>query len=264
MSNGTFKIRVTGRATADRPTKRSIVVTFRREGFLKFVYFTVYENIDPQAADERHGPRGRAAQLRRPLPERSRPRGLRVIEIQFPTGDAINGPLHTNDENLSDLRHRRSSAARRTRTAPRRDRHDRGLGPRARPPAPQRRLRRHADRSSRRRRSSRPRSSSWTCRRTNQELVRRGRQRRPRLLRQDDHAPQEHGDGRHQLHRERNGDDDAQRARGPATASSTSRTTARARARSRPTPTTTSRARAATSTSAATIPSRSRSPPPTT
>ena len=61
-----------------------------------------------------------------------------------------------------------------------------------------------------------------------------------------------HGDGRHQLRRERNGDDDAQRARGPATACCTSRTTAPAPARSRPRPATSSRWRAATSTSAAT------------
>jgi hypothetical protein len=101
MSNGTFKIRVTGRAAEDRRTKRSIVVTFRREGFLKFVYFTVYENTDPQALPSASA--RAAAQLNCADRYRSArdPDYCGAIEIQFPTGDAINGPLHTNDENLS-------------------------------------------------------------------------------------------------------------------------------------------------------------------
>jgi hypothetical protein len=101
LSNGTFKIRVTGRATEDRATKRSVVVTFRREGFLKFVYFTVYENTDPQALASSSA--RAAAQLNCADRYRSArdPDDCGSIEIQFPTGDAINGPLHTNDENLS-------------------------------------------------------------------------------------------------------------------------------------------------------------------
>ena len=101
LSNGTFKIRVTGRATEDRRTKRSIVITFRREGFLKFVYFTVYENIDPQALASASA--RAAAQLNCADRYRSArdPDDCGTIEIQFPNGDAINGPLHTNDENLS-------------------------------------------------------------------------------------------------------------------------------------------------------------------
>ena len=61
MSSGTFKIRVTGRATSADAAKRSIIVTFRRDGFLKFVYFTDQENRDPQAAHERQrrAPRSR-------------------------------------------------------------------------------------------------------------------------------------------------------------------------------------------------------------
>ena len=49
-SNGTFKVRVTGRTDRRRQAaKRSIIATFKRNGFLNFVYFTDQENRDPQA-----------------------------------------------------------------------------------------------------------------------------------------------------------------------------------------------------------------------
>ena len=75
-------------------------MTFKREGFLKFVYFTDQENRDPQAADDASARARRAAdQLRRPLPHGA-PRTRAASRSSSPTGDAINGPLHTNDENL--------------------------------------------------------------------------------------------------------------------------------------------------------------------
>ena len=49
MATGTFKIRRTGRPSRTRRRTRSIVATFRRDSFLNFVYFTDYENRDPQA-----------------------------------------------------------------------------------------------------------------------------------------------------------------------------------------------------------------------
>jgi hypothetical protein len=98
MSTGTFKVRITGRATSDRTAKRSIIVTFRRESFLKFVYFTDQENRDPQAAttsSERNSQQSNCANRYRTARE-----GRGCVEIQFASNDAINGPLHTNDENL--------------------------------------------------------------------------------------------------------------------------------------------------------------------
>jgi hypothetical protein len=98
MSSGTFRIRITGRATTDRAAKRSVIVTFKREGFLKFVYFTDQENRDPQASEtssERTTQQSNCADK-----YRTARKGQGCVEIQFATADAINGPLHTNDENL--------------------------------------------------------------------------------------------------------------------------------------------------------------------
>ena len=79
--------------------KRSLIATFRRSGFLKFVYFTDQENRDPQADDNAVQPRGRS----RPTASTAsapRARTAAASEIQFADDDAINGPLHTNDESL--------------------------------------------------------------------------------------------------------------------------------------------------------------------
>ncbi len=64
QTTGTFRIRVTGRASANSRVKRSIIGTFRRPGFTNFVYFT-----DSEANGT----------------------------IQFAPTDEINGPLHSND-----------------------------------------------------------------------------------------------------------------------------------------------------------------------
>lgn len=45
--SGTFRIRSTGRASATAKTRRSIVTTFRRKGFLDYIYFTDLENVAP-------------------------------------------------------------------------------------------------------------------------------------------------------------------------------------------------------------------------
>ena len=50
MATGTFKVRSPAAPTATTDAaKRSIIATFRRDSFLNFVYFTDYENRDPQA-----------------------------------------------------------------------------------------------------------------------------------------------------------------------------------------------------------------------
>jgi hypothetical protein len=98
MSDGTFKVRVTGRATEDRSAKRSVIVTFRKKNFLEFVYFTDQENRDPQAATtatERNAQQANCVNRKR-----SQRVGRGCVEIQFASSDAINGPLHTNDEDL--------------------------------------------------------------------------------------------------------------------------------------------------------------------
>jgi hypothetical protein len=98
MSNGTFKVRITGRATEDRSAKRSVIVTFKRESFLKFVYFTDQENRDPQAASSASDRNAQQANCTNRYRTARENRGC--VEIQFANNDAVNGPLHTNDESV--------------------------------------------------------------------------------------------------------------------------------------------------------------------
>jgi len=44
---GTFRVRSTGRARARSTKTRSLIATFRRRGFLDYIYFTEYETGDP-------------------------------------------------------------------------------------------------------------------------------------------------------------------------------------------------------------------------
>jgi hypothetical protein len=97
-SNGTFRVRVTGRMIGKHESKRSITATFKRSGFLKFVYFSDQENRDPQAdlsASQRTAQQSNCVNRKRTA---RKDKGC--IEIQFTDNDAINGPLHTNDESV--------------------------------------------------------------------------------------------------------------------------------------------------------------------
>jgi len=86
-ATGTFRIRATGRS---RGITRSIVATFRRRGFLDYIYFTDFEALDP-AYD---GTTAECAQYERDGRSQS------CVDIQFVNADRVNGPLHTNDELL--------------------------------------------------------------------------------------------------------------------------------------------------------------------
>ena len=63
------------------------------------MYFTDQENRDPQAATSASDRSSQQANCAEPLPDVARD-GRGCVEIQFASNDAINGPLHTNDENL--------------------------------------------------------------------------------------------------------------------------------------------------------------------
>jgi len=98
MNTGTFKVKVTARSYTGQGRTRSIVATFRRDSFLNFVYFTNYENRDPSAEDD---DTERARQVKYCADRyRSARAGNNCPEIQFATADKLNGPLHTNDDNL--------------------------------------------------------------------------------------------------------------------------------------------------------------------
>ena len=195
-------------------------------------------------------PRPAGRDDRRPSARRSRPSASTstarrataraASEIQFATGDAINGPLHTNDENLLicgtpifGREKTKTGATAKTDV-------DRGLRRGARLHATNgSSCDRHAEDLLADRQVHDRTPSRSSCRRATRRCRRSPRSGgrvyagKTIIRLKDSH------DGRHQLPRP------ARRrprttSRGPTTASSTSRTTAPATARSRPTPTTTS------------------------
>ncbi|MBE2316609.1 hypothetical protein DVA67_011525 [Solirubrobacter sp. CPCC 204708] len=98
LETGTFRIKITARSRKGDPRPRTLIVTYARDSFLNYIYFTDYENLDPAAfasATDRAKQTTNCANR-----YRSARAGKGCAEIQFATGDSINGPLHTNDENL--------------------------------------------------------------------------------------------------------------------------------------------------------------------
>ncbi len=95
-STGTFRIRATGRAGSE---KRSIVATFRRRGFLDYIYFTDYETLDPFAYSTQALRNSASTQCSRYVRD-GRPvnGGSYCVPIQFASNDVVRGPFHTNDE----------------------------------------------------------------------------------------------------------------------------------------------------------------------
>jgi hypothetical protein len=94
-ASNVFRVRVTGRPTPTSKVRRSIIATFRRTGFLDFLYYTNYEDLDPSAYAS-SSDRANAAKYCA-----DRPRAQRTAwdcaEITFANSDSINGPMHSND-----------------------------------------------------------------------------------------------------------------------------------------------------------------------
>ena len=101
---GTFRIRSTGFA---EKTKVSITATFKTASFLDYVYFTQLETSDPvtygypnpstqlEGAYQQCTLTRQQGRYNNPIPTSSPAKNCN--EIIFKGGDAINGPLHTND-----------------------------------------------------------------------------------------------------------------------------------------------------------------------
>jgi type II secretory pathway pseudopilin PulG len=103
IDRGTFRIKATGFSDHGREA-RSIVATFKNEGFLSFVYYTVYETLDPSTYPSRFSSHSRAeAEITCAHPFEYESEGKRVtrpewcVPIYFATGDDVKGPLHTQD-----------------------------------------------------------------------------------------------------------------------------------------------------------------------
>jgi hypothetical protein len=90
---GTFRIRSTG---VSGGTKRSIVATLRRKGFIDFLYFTDYETSDPATYAD---PDDQEYASENCIAYRSSRPAL-CDDISFISADHISGPLHTNDDIL--------------------------------------------------------------------------------------------------------------------------------------------------------------------
>jgi Tfp pilus assembly protein PilE len=101
LNNGSLQIRVTGKF---RKVQRQEVVTFRRDGFLDFVWYTKRETSPPASyngsdtapswvAD--HCDTVRAARTN------SNNGGESCSIIDFQAGDNIKGPMHTEDDSFS-------------------------------------------------------------------------------------------------------------------------------------------------------------------
>jgi Tfp pilus assembly protein PilX len=94
QTTNTFRIRATGR---NGNAKRSIVATFKKKGFLDYLYFTDYETADPFTYDDTSSQTWAAANCVR---YHYQGRDDDCTEIRFADVDEIAGPLHSNDSIL--------------------------------------------------------------------------------------------------------------------------------------------------------------------
>jgi Tfp pilus assembly protein PilX len=88
---GTFRVSSTGTSVNSSGTvlaTRTIVAQYRSPSFLNYVYYTDYETLDPSALP------GNPTDCEVHYPHRGSDCGS---PISFVTGDAINGPLHSED-----------------------------------------------------------------------------------------------------------------------------------------------------------------------
>lgn len=102
-TTGTVVLTSTGRV--DKST-RTVQVRLRRSGFGEFLYYTVYETVDP-ANEAVYGVNNATAADKcahyfwEPNAAPSKPRDTSYCsDINFISGDVIDGPLHTNDAML--------------------------------------------------------------------------------------------------------------------------------------------------------------------
>jgi hypothetical protein len=94
ISQGIIKLRVTGRVGK---STRSVETTIRRRGFLDYLYFTSYETLDPAAYPTTQSSLTRAQADAQCRTWWYSGRSSNCLDINFASGDVINGPLHTND-----------------------------------------------------------------------------------------------------------------------------------------------------------------------
>ena len=89
---GQLSVRSTG---SYRGVRRSVVGTFKRAGFLNYLWFTDFETPDPQTYSDPTTAQAKCAMYYRDGRDTSY-----CKDQSFITGDGVNGPTHTNDELL--------------------------------------------------------------------------------------------------------------------------------------------------------------------
>ena len=94
LSTGTISLSSTGRSKA---VTRTVRVTVRRQSFGDFLYFTDFETIDPANPFVYGFNNTTAASVCARHYWDSPARNSGCADIQFVSGDTVNGPLHSND-----------------------------------------------------------------------------------------------------------------------------------------------------------------------
>jgi hypothetical protein len=97
-STGTLRIRATGRPSLNDPQRRSIIASFRRRSFLDYLYYTKFEDNDPQSLSTQSA-RTWANNNCAGLERWQRP-ATGCPEIQWVSGDGVAGPMHSEDSLL--------------------------------------------------------------------------------------------------------------------------------------------------------------------
>jgi Tfp pilus assembly protein PilX len=95
--DGTIRLMVSGRVNG---VVRTVEATLRRKTFLDYMYFTNYETVDPALYGSSPYTQYTQAQALANCARYyygSPARNSNCTDIQFITGDVINGPLHSND-----------------------------------------------------------------------------------------------------------------------------------------------------------------------
>lgn len=89
-TTGSFSMRFTG--TSGNPAvTRTLVASFRRHTPLDYLWYTVYETLDPNTYSTPSSFQDCAAWKRAPRPSH-------CADIQWITGDHVNGPMYTQDQ----------------------------------------------------------------------------------------------------------------------------------------------------------------------
>lgn len=90
FTSGSFRMKFTG--TAGNPAvTRTIVASFRRDTPLDYLWYSVYETLDPNTYDNPANYQDCAQFLRDGRPSK-------CLNINWVTGDVINGPMYTQDQ----------------------------------------------------------------------------------------------------------------------------------------------------------------------